>query len=280
MFLSIDNSFYCSTTQKGDVREIIPEFFFLPEIFYNLNNINFGERVFSNNERTVVSDVALPIWSENNGYKFVTKLKEVLESQEVSLKISDWLDLIFGYKQRGKEAEESCNIFLPSAYGIDMNLEEMEQDARSTSLTMVEIGLVPNQICNKKIISRVSKDYVRLGKLITESNDLKLNKFIDILPIKTRSSSFSGKERRLIVNIKITYDSDALIISCVFGNNQIFTYRNDSSTVKTIDNYNYQDSLFKVQNKISDFYGETTQNCPICIYANGKVKIFFIILKF
>jgi len=196
MFLSLENSFACSATQKGDVREIIPEFFFMPELFYNLNNINFGERIFSNNEKTTVNDVALPFWAEGQGQKLICKHKEVLESQEVSLKISEWFDLIFGCKQRGSAAEEAKNLFLPSAYGIDTCLDDMEKDQRCTSLTMVEIGLVPNQIVNKKIPNRLSKDYVRNGKQITESNDLKLGKYTEIMPVKGKSA-YGVKEKRM-----------------------------------------------------------------------------------
>ena len=43
LFNSLSNSFYSASTQKSDLRELIPEFFCLPEMFYNLNNINLGE---------------------------------------------------------------------------------------------------------------------------------------------------------------------------------------------------------------------------------------------
>jgi hypothetical protein len=278
MFLSLENSFACSATQKGDVREIIPEFFFMPELFYNLNNINFGERIFSNNEKTTVNDVTFPLWAEGQGQKFVCKYKEILESQEVSQKLSEWFDLIFGFKQRGTAAEEAKNLFLPSAYGIDTCLEDMDKDQRCTALTMVEIGLVPNQIINKKIPNRLSKDYVRNGKQITESNDLKLGKYIEIMPVKSKSGFYGVKDKRMMLHMKIIDEDQNLM--CVFNNNQIFVHKIVSDTVKLIDNFNYQDSLFKVQNKIPEFYSDTTQNCPVVLYANGKVKIFFFFLIF
>jgi len=270
MFLSLENSFLCSATQKGDVRELIPEFYFMPEIFYNINNINFGERIFANNEKTIVNDVALPSWAEGQGYKLICKFKEVLESQEVSIKLCEWLDLIFGFKQRGVAAEESKNLYLPSAYGIDTSLENMEKDQRCTALTMVEIGLVPNQITNKKFPTRLSKDYVRNGKQITESNDLRIGKYTDIL--QSKKSGNGVRDKRMMVHMKIIDDEQNLM--CVFNNNKIFMYKMVSDSVKIIENFNYQDSLFKVQNKNPDYYGKTTENSPVVIYGNGKVKMF------
>lgn len=40
---------------------------------------------------------------------FVNKLRDALESDYVSANIHNWIDLIFGYKQTGNEAEKANN---------------------------------------------------------------------------------------------------------------------------------------------------------------------------
>lgn len=43
------------------LQELIPEFFYLPEMFVNTNNYNLGVM----EEGTVVSDVELPPWAKS-----------------------------------------------------------------------------------------------------------------------------------------------------------------------------------------------------------------------
>lgn len=52
--------------------------------------------------KEVVNNVEIPEWGTNNPYYFVMQLRLIMESDEVSSKINEWIDLIFGYKQKGK----------------------------------------------------------------------------------------------------------------------------------------------------------------------------------
>ena len=101
LFLSVEDSFTFSLTQKTDVRELIPEFFYLPEIFLNINNLNMG----CLEDGKKVNDIYVPC--HNNPYEFVLTMRSILESDEVSNTIQNWIDLIFGSKSRGKEAENA-----------------------------------------------------------------------------------------------------------------------------------------------------------------------------
>jgi hypothetical protein len=106
--------------ETTDIRELIPEFFYLPELFLNVNQINFGNK----NEIVENSNCILPSWSKNNPYLFIIKNKLALESDFVSLLINNWIDLIFGYKQKGEEAIKAMNLFFNFTYEDGINIEK------------------------------------------------------------------------------------------------------------------------------------------------------------
>ena len=43
LFFSIEETFFNISFQKSDLRELIPEFYYFPEIFWNLNKVNFNK---------------------------------------------------------------------------------------------------------------------------------------------------------------------------------------------------------------------------------------------
>ena len=61
-----------------------------------------------------INDVELPPWASNFSYNFVIQLRKSLESE--NRKFNNWLDLIFGYKQRGEKAEEFHNLYSGNSY--------------------------------------------------------------------------------------------------------------------------------------------------------------------
>jgi len=61
-----------------------------------------------------VSDVELPPWCHGSARLFVLIHRQVLESDFVRQTLPAWIDLVFGYKQRGKEAVDAVNVFHPS----------------------------------------------------------------------------------------------------------------------------------------------------------------------
>ena len=98
----------------------------------------------------VVDDVELPVWAAN-AYHFVTQLRQIFESEEVSSRINHWIDLVFGYKQKGKEAENNMNVFYYLTYEDGIKLEEIKDDVHRTSCEaqIIHFGQTSSQLFDK-----------------------------------------------------------------------------------------------------------------------------------
>nr|CAD7400993.1 unnamed protein product [Timema cristinae] len=99
-----------SRDSTTDVKELVPEFYYLPEFLVNSEDFNFG--ICQNGER--VHNVQLPPWCNNNPRVFVLVHRQALESDYVRENFPHWIDLVFGYKQTGKAAVEAINVFHPA----------------------------------------------------------------------------------------------------------------------------------------------------------------------
>ena len=148
LFNSVESSFTCAITQKSDLRELIPEMFCFPEMFYNMNNLSLGE-IYDEKAKInkLVNDIALPPWSANNGYLFISYHRELLESIEISEKIHEWFNIIFGSKQKGKAAKKIYNLFAECSYDIFDEEHKKADDANKLfQKNMVDFGVTPSQI--------------------------------------------------------------------------------------------------------------------------------------
>lgn len=96
---------------------MIPEFYDTSkkgDFLQNNLKINFGTR----HDGTSVNHVQLPPWAKGSPEYFVETFREALESDYVSKNLNHWIDLIFGYKQRGEEAIKANNC---KVNGVDGN---------------------------------------------------------------------------------------------------------------------------------------------------------------
>ena len=126
------------------MRELIPEFFILPEMFININNINLGKSQ---------TNVDLPEWSNNKSYLFVKTMRKSIEYREDNTNgINKWLDLLLGSLRIKNQAKVAGNIYMFHTYASIIQFDEfksrkgLEQDNLvwiDYFLRLIELGISP-----------------------------------------------------------------------------------------------------------------------------------------
>ncbi|CAK4707946.1 unnamed protein product [Aphanomyces euteiches] len=176
LFRSIGASWASASAENlQDVRELIPEFFFLPEFLINANRFDLG--ITQNGE--VVNDVILPPWAQGDPREFIRLHRRALESKFVSENLHLWIDLIFGYKQRGQEAIDALNMFMHMTYEGTVDIDSITDPLlREATLAQIEnFGQTPSKLFNsphpqRKVPQLHSQT---LSTLLTHAQDLSLN---------------------------------------------------------------------------------------------------------
>ncbi len=126
------------------LQELIPELFYLPELLVNANQYQMGQT----EDNVTVSDVILPRWASSpeefirihrmvrvNWFKRDALIKltviqlsplflQALESEIVSCQLHQWIDLIFGYKQKGMSGMNSGFPFV-GGWGLGWGREDL-----------------------------------------------------------------------------------------------------------------------------------------------------------
>jgi factor associated with neutral sphingomyelinase activation len=146
MFNSISQTWKNVTTNQSDFKELLPEFYDTEQggdFLCNSLGIDFGTRAHGQ----AVGDVALPPWAADRA-DFVAKLRQALESPAVSRRLHLWIDLIFGYKSSGDEANKADNMFYPLCYEGNVDLDKISDlnERYAIEVQISEFGQVPKQI--------------------------------------------------------------------------------------------------------------------------------------
>ena len=143
-FHSVSTSWKNCQRDTSDVKELVPEFFYLPEMFLNLNRFNLGR---TQDQQQPVDDVELPKWAKS-AHDFVRINRMALESEFVSCQLHQWIDLIFGYKQRGPEAVRATNVFYHLTYegAVDLNTIEDACTRDAFEAQIRNFGQIPAQL--------------------------------------------------------------------------------------------------------------------------------------
>ncbi|KAL3923251.1 MAG: hypothetical protein SGILL_001759, partial [Bacillariaceae sp.] len=154
LFHNVGSSWKSASEENlQDVRELIPEFFYLPDFFTNTNGFDFG----ITQKGKHVHDVTLPKWAKGDPNRFVRLNRQALESDYVSKHLHLWIDLIFGCKQRGEEAVASLNTFVHVTYEGEVDLESMTDPVQrdSTIAQIQNFGQTPSRLERRPFSQRV-----------------------------------------------------------------------------------------------------------------------------
>ena len=138
LFYSIEKAWSSASRENmSDVRELVPEFYYLPEFLLNSNGYEFGMR---QGDGGAVNSVALPPWAKGDPKIFIARQREALESEYVSKHLHHWIDLIFGHKQRGDAAIEATNVFHHLSYHGARDLDTISDPVER----LATIGIIHN----------------------------------------------------------------------------------------------------------------------------------------
>ncbi|KAJ8271849.1 hypothetical protein COCON_G00107080 [Conger conger] len=156
-FSSVSKAWRSCQRNASDVKELIPEFYYLPEMFVNSNNYELGVMA----DGTPVSDVDLPPWAKTPE-QFVRTNRLALESEFVSSQLHQWIDLIFGYKQKGPEASKALNVFYHLTYEGAVDLDAIDDPAlrEAAELQIQSFGQTPCQLLTEPHTARSSSTQV------------------------------------------------------------------------------------------------------------------------
>ena len=212
LFYSIKKAWdSASRGSMTDVRELIPEFFYLPEFLINLNKYDFG--ILQNNT-TAIDSVELPPWAHGNPWIFIAKHREALESPYVTENLHQWIDLVFGCKQKGEPAVEAVNVFHHLSYQGAKDVDNIDDPVeRLATIGIIHnFGQTPHQVFTRPHPAREDRPgsggAVRQDSLAESLTQLP----VPLLDSGERVSSLSMRQDHLLctaalrLNIPPTYD--------------------------------------------------------------------------
>ncbi|XP_046670158.1 neurobeachin-like protein 1 isoform X2 [Homalodisca vitripennis] len=153
-FHSIPQTWKLLMDNPNDVKELIPEFFYFPEFLKNLNKFDLG-LLQGTKER--VNDVVLPNWA-SSAEDFIYKHRKALESEYVSSHLHEWIDLVFGYKQKGPKAVEALNVFYYCSYegAVDLDAITNPVEREAVEGMINNFGQTPSQLLKEPHPPRLS----------------------------------------------------------------------------------------------------------------------------
>lgn len=294
VFRSFDQEWESASEKDyGNVEELIPELFVIPEIFSNINNINFSSVKHNNIEFNLPENIS------NFSY-LVFKMRQDLEK---SSNIEKWIDLVFGFKSRGKEAVESINLFNPTVYGKGTSethsQKEIEEYARNCGIIPKQLFTTPHppkdtiQYGSIPIISNNEQIYSQSIKIPVNEKNKTLLYQNDIYRITNPNEIF--EQLKISINIKdliynwntcifdySSFSDDMFLFSGMYKNGTISIYQTVFNNANQIISFNYLGTCYIPTCFLDDIYEDFTkckissQHNFVCEISSNALYIFHI----
>ena len=262
LFYSVKKSLENTLEQKSDFREMIPEIYYFPELYYNINKLKFGNLLNGDDINTMY------VYEKNEEsikkYEYLANLKNYLESKD--LKLNNWINLIFGVNQKCTNDKKK---YFPESMYIHLNEERQKKDLNnSLIMQMFEFGVQPYKLFDSKFPS-----------LIDKSKYFKAIKNFSVNLFKKEHTIVEGDKNKCfqcegynciypeyidIINKKFSFEKKILLsfhyifTGDVLGNIVIYKYNEknnfNSGLINEKGQKDYIISDYKIMKKITDHY--------------------------
>ena len=200
LFYSVRAALISTLSIKSDLREFIPELFYMVELFYNKNNLFFDKLYNGKNINYVVlseegndEQFQTDIERMSNIAKFLVKMRDELDKIE---DINKWINLFFGVKQKYFiKDNEKYNYYDKRSEILFKNIKNYYENYYI--MNMVDFGMQPYQIFNKDFPIKPN-DYINVNGI--KSLNFCLVEEEHLKDIFCPTSTFICKGRILINN--------------------------------------------------------------------------------
>ena len=130
-----------------------------------MNHLDLGTK----QDASKLGDVVLPPWAASPE-EFVRINREALESEQVSSHLHEWIDLIFGFKQRGRAAVDADNVFFYLTYAGSVDIDSIDNVAlrKATEDQIANFGQTPMQLLTSphpRRLSAAERSRAALGRI-------------------------------------------------------------------------------------------------------------------
>ena len=182
LFYSMEKTLYSTLKYKTDLRELVPELFFLIELYFNHNEVKFDPLVNGGTIDSVIIKDKEIVDDKNrfeNYFNFICDLRKNIEQEE---NVNYWIDLIFGSSQKIYIGEKSKYKYYSKNSNV---LFKSNSNVLSSKLELdrISFGLIPSQLFTKEFPQKSLKD---LEQILLSINKLLLGLFSEE-HIKVRS---------------------------------------------------------------------------------------------